>query len=229
MGCTGKDPECDASERPRHPVTISQAFWAARDATTVGSFGRFVRETGYETTLEKQHRPGWKSPGFPQDDRHPVVNVSWDDAVAFCTWSGGRLPSEAEWEYLARGGREDSVYPWDGPASHARANYARGRGEEMSRVPWVYTSPVGAFPPNGFGLTDMAGNVDEWVADWYRPSLDAAEKTDPKGPPAGDARVLRGGGWDSPSSGLRASARKAAPPGAPSVSAGFRCVRDTEP
>jgi sulfatase modifying factor 1 len=233
MGCVSLDPDCGEGERPRHGVTISQGFWAARTESTVGAFGRFVRETGYETTGEREHAVSWKMPGFAQDDRHPVVNVSWDDAVAFCAWAGGRLPTEAEWEYMARGGKVDSVFPWDGRASHDKANYAKERccGPEGSgRLQWEYTAPVGSFPPNGFGLSDAAGNVDEWVADWYSESFyTGAAQTDPKGPPWGEARVLRGGGWDSPASGLRTSARKRGKPGVHSVTAGFRCVRDASP
>ena len=126
MGCVAQDSGCQPDEKPAHEVTISRAFWLGKTEVTVGAFGRFVAEKGYRTTAEvegwayafdgtkwdKKQGANWRSPGFAQSDDHPVVDVTWDDAVAYCTWAGGRLPSEAEWEYAARAGEAGHVYVW---------------------------------------------------------------------------------------------------------------------
>ncbi len=217
MGCAPGDLRCDFAEKPRHMVTLS-GFWIGRTEVTVGAY----RRSGLGAASTKL-----KVPKFPQDDTHPMVHMSWDDARAFCEWSGGRLPTEAEWEYAARGGSE-SIYPWGDYISPERAHYG-SRG----------TSSVAQFAANGFGLHDMVGNVFEWVGDWWdmncynkrvRKSQPAVR--DPKGPEKGHLRVARGGsfrdndpGQPSPMT-LRLSARVAVPPGERVDFIGFRCVQD---
>jgi formylglycine-generating enzyme required for sulfatase activity len=250
MGCIPWDSACRADEKPRHSVTISRGLWAGRTEVTVGAFGRFVGQTGYRTTAEREgsafawrngiwdsvQGASWRVPGFSQDEAHPVVTVSWHDAAAYCAWSGGRLPTEAEWEYMARGGREDAIYPWEGGASHETANY----GQEPQCSPcgplasgtdrWEYTAPVGRFPANGFGQVDVAGNVWEWTADWYGEGYYGDSSAgDPAGPISGHTRVLRGGGWFNPSEYLRVSDRDGGEPGAAFGMIGFRCARDLSP
>ena len=101
--------------------------------------------------------PNWK------EVTHPIVKVTWHEAEAYCKWAGGRLPTEAEWEYAARGGKEGLKYPWGNGVTHDDANFAGTGGRDNRKN----TAPVESFPPNGYGLYDMAGNVWEWVADWY--------------------------------------------------------------
>ncbi len=147
----------------------------------------------------------WRHPEGPQstvDDRfdHPVVHVSWNDARAYCVWSGTRLPTEAEWEYAARGGATTS-FPWGDelePDGEHRMNVFQGEFpiQNTGADGYFGTAPVGAFLPNAFGLYNMTGNVWEWCADWYDPGCYAtAPRKNPSGPSAGTRRVIRGGSY----------------------------------
>jgi serine/threonine-protein kinase len=219
MGCVPGD-ACDADEQPRHPVTLGRAFWIGRSEVTVAAYKRFAAATTRTMPAAPTFDVGWR------DDEHPMVNVTWDDARSFCEWSGGRLPTEAEWEYAARGGREGAVYPWGDTISHEQANYEGTQGRDR----WANTSPAGSFPPNGFGLYDMSGNVWEWTADWYGDAYyGAAPPSDPKGPASGKARVVRGGSCLTKQRTLRASARPWLGPTERYNALGFRCVRDAAP
>ena len=178
----------------------------------------------------------WRRPEGPQSsvaDRedHPVVHVSWYDAVAFCAWSGTRLPTEAEWERAARGGEEGYHFPWGDerePGGQHRMNVFQGEfpGHDTGADGWVGTCPVGTFPPNAFGLHETTGNVWEWCADrfapdYYRHSPD----TDPTGPLAGTSRVVRGGSYlchDSYCWRYRVDARSANTPDSSTGNTGFR-------
>ncbi|MDD5563891.1 MAG: SUMF1/EgtB/PvdO family nonheme iron enzyme [Thermoanaerobaculaceae bacterium] len=213
MGCVPADVECAANEKPRHAVTIDTPFLMMIRPVTVAQYRRFVQSTG---------RAAAPAPAFAQGDDHPVVGVDWNDAVAYCSWAGGRLPTEAEWEYAARGGQDGLKYPWGNSISHENANF-KGTG---GRDQWKYTSPVGSFDANGFGLFDMAGNVWEWCADPYGETYYASSPSvDPQGPPSGSSRVLRGGSWDFDPKSLRASFRGWILPWGGCDSGGFRCVR----
>ena len=224
MGCTAGDGECDADERPAHRVTLTRPYYVAETETTVGQYGAYARATGAS-------RPA--SPGFAQGEDHPVVNVSWSDAEAFCRFAGGRLPTEAEWENAARGGREGNKYPWGNSISHDDANYGKDQccgGATGGRDQWMNTSPAKSFSANGFGLYDMAGNVWEWVGDWYDGSYyGRSPSADPTGPSAGQRRVLRGGSWDVFPRYLRVSYRYRDSPDGRSDVVGFRCARDANP
>ena len=157
---------------------------------------------------------------------HPVVDVAWHEAKAYCESTGGRLPTEAEWEYAARGGKKGLKYPNANELTHEDANF-KGTG---GRDTFGYTSPVGSFPPSGYHLYDMAGNVWEWTADWY--DGDYYRKSpakDPPGPETGELRVLRGGSWNFNPSGLRVSARARFDPALRVNYFGFRCAREVIP
>ncbi len=213
MGCVPADTECSDNEKPRHAVTISKPFLMMIRPVTVAQYRRFAQATG---------RPVALAPAFAQGDDHPVVDVLWNDAVAYCSWAGGRLPTEAEWEYAARGGKDGLKYPWGDSISHDNANF-KGTG---GRDQWKYTSPVGSFEANGFGLFDMAGNVWEWCADPYGETYYASSPSvDPQGPSSGSSRVLRGGSWDFDPKSLRTSFRGWILPWGGCDSGGFRCVR----
>jgi formylglycine-generating enzyme required for sulfatase activity len=160
------------------------------------------------------HAPWWRQvegatwehpegPGTDVGDRenHPVVHVSWNDAQAFCKWSGTRLPTEAEWERAARGGVEGLAFPWGDdlePGGRHRMNVFQGTfpADNTAADGYLGTAPVDAFEPNGFGLYNPTGNVWEWCADWFDPSYYAqSPEHAPTGPRTGTARVQRGGSY----------------------------------
>jgi formylglycine-generating enzyme required for sulfatase activity len=184
----------------------------------------------------------WSHPEGPQSyvtDRsdHPVVHVSWDDAVAYCTWAGSRLPTEAEWEYGARGGLEQRRFPWGDelePDGEHRMNVWQGTfpAENSCGDGWCGTAPVTEYPANGFGLHNMTGNVWEWCADWFAPDFYASSPaSDPIGPPDGTHRVMRGGSYlchASYCNRYRVAARSGNTPDTSTGNLGFRCVTDVQ-
>jgi formylglycine-generating enzyme required for sulfatase activity len=217
-------------EHPQHRVRITKPFYLGTYHVTRGQFRQFVKDTGYKTDAKKGERPGafgwnpdtkhidwnekysWRNAGFEQTDEHPVVSVSWKDAVAFCKWLSKkegktyRLPTEAEWEYACRAGTTTRYYSGDDPETLAKvgnvadatykAEFPNEKGAIKASDGYVFTAPVGKFKPNAFGLYDMHGNASQWCADWYGAEYYAKSPTDdPTGPDFGDDRVLRGGSW----------------------------------
>lgn len=167
---------------------------------------------------------------------HPVVHVSWFDAMAYCEWRGCRLPSEAEWEFAARGGLEQARYPWGDeltPGGVHQANVWQGEfpAENTLDDGWLGPAPVGSFPPNGHGLFDTAGNVWEWCADWFGIDWRGAATTNPTGPDTGTRRVMRGGSYlchESYCFRFRVAARSANPPDSAAGNLGFRVCSGTD-
>ncbi|MGH8637526.1 MAG: SUMF1/EgtB/PvdO family nonheme iron enzyme, partial [Burkholderiales bacterium] len=160
MGCVPGDTRCRREETPRHEVRIDRPFDMMEREVTVSDFQAFAEKNGHGMPRQ----PDW----YAQPD-HPVVNITWDEARAYCAWAGGRLPTEEEWEHAARGGLDGRLFPW--------GDEFRGQGnadDTMGPDRWTTTAPAGSFDPNGFGLRDMAGNVWEWTADWHRPTHDTA-------------------------------------------------------
>ena len=182
----------------------------------------------------------WRRPEGPESelDRridHPVLHVSWNDAQAYCEWAGKRLPSEAEWEYAARGGLDGKVFPWGDelePGGEHRMNVWQGAfpRENTCADGFYGTCPVGAYPANGYGLHNMTGNVWEWCADWYSPDFHTRDgRTNPQGPPRGTHRSTRGGSYlchHSYCRRYRVAARNSLEPESTTGNTGFRCVSD---
>ena len=212
MGCVPADKKCLPEEKPQHQVTISHGFWMGRTEVTIDSYARYV-------ALDKKTRKMPKKPDFKTDGNHPITMVAWNDAAAFCGFAGGRLPTEAEWEYAARVGKDDEIYPLNDENSRDKANFDGKKGNDV----YEFTAPVGKFDRSEWGLFDMAGNVWEWCLDWFSKTYFTEQPiTDPKGPATGTKHVARGGSWFSdPKKHLRLSYRDGFDAG---NNIGFRCV-----
>jgi formylglycine-generating enzyme len=254
----GSDVSPDPAARPQHPVVV-RSFWLDRHEVTNAQFAEFVAATGYLSTAERHGQgwvfeplrhawalvPGaeWRHPFGPHssiaDQEHrPVVMVSWYDAVAYAEWAGKRLPTEAEWEFAARAGAYDADFPWGRQAQSAqepRANSWQGWFPEcdLGLDGCRELANVGTFPPNGYGLLDMSGNVWEWCADWYSQDYyrtgESEYPTGPKHQPSAGRRVQRGGSWLSAENlnpEIQVWARGAGPPEVGRNHLGFRCARN---
>lgn len=218
--------EGDPDERPVHTVVVEPLYMDV-----------------YEVTNEQYQRFDPDASSSDSVSTHPVEGVSWYDAVRYCNWrsrreglhpcydettwacdfgqNGYRLPTEVEWEYAARGGLEGKRYPWGNDISHDKANYYGTGGKDR----WKGTAPVGSFPPNGFGVYDMAGNVWEWCTDGYKARYySEAQEGHQEGPQTGIYRVRRGGAWNSDPYALRCAFRVWQDP-TDGSGMGFRCVR----
>jgi formylglycine-generating enzyme required for sulfatase activity len=241
--------ESGGDEAPVRKIFVS-GFYMDRYEVTNLEFRQFIEATGHLTTAEERGwswvwvgeawekilGAHWSEPLGPGSDaaltpNHPVVHVSWWDARAYCAWAGKRLPTEAEWEKAARG-TDERLYPWgDSPPANKgiyRANYSQGIKTDDG---FALTAPVGSFPlgQSPYGLMDMAGNVWEWVADWYDAEYyEKAWYKDPQGPQRGFYKVMRGGSWFESEDALRASKRERAFQADLLPSIGFRCAKDPQ-
>jgi formylglycine-generating enzyme len=257
-----RQPEFFKDEYPQHQVRITKPFYMGKYEVTVGDFKKFVQDTGYKTEAETDGQGGWgfdpktgqcdgryvqfnwRNPGFPQTDDHPVVNVTWRDAVEFCKWLSSkeqktyRLPTEAEWEYACRAQTTTRYNYGDDPDElDTVANVLDAKGR--TTFPHVqelnflrgdkpkFTLPVGGKKANQFGLYDMHGNVWEWCSDWHGEDYYSKSPIDdPTGPETGGRRVRRGGAWNSFPLWARASFRNWNTPQSRCVNLGFRAVVD---
>lgn len=212
---------------PVHRVELS-AFYMDIHEVTVGQFKQFVQDSGYDYKR-------WKDiiKYSPTDD-HPIIFVTWYDAVAYAQWAGKRLPTEAEWEYASRGNLAGKLYPWGDDVNHDDANYLSVGGKDK----WnKQAAPVGSFAANGFGLLDVAGNVWEWCLDSYdnrfyhkSPRINpisarwSIEEVMKDYVSVTSKRVLRGGSWHSAAGNMRVAYRYNSIPRANTSYLGFRCV-----
>jgi sulfatase modifying factor 1 len=183
-----------------------------------------------------QHPEGPGSDVLKRDD-HPVVHVSWNDAAAYAAWASQSLPTEAQWEYAARGGLEQKLYPWGDeltPDGRHLSNIWQGQFPRVDTAEdgFAGACPVNSFPPNGYGLYSMTGNVWEWCSDWFANSFAAAPtQHDPLGPTSGASRVMKGGSFlchASYCNRYRVAARTSNTPDSSASNIGFRCVRTME-
>lgn len=253
MGAGPMEEFVDIDERA-HRVAISRPFYLGVYEVTLGQFRQFVEATAYKTEGEQgdgrnlgytgggsQFDTGpfsWRDPGFPQDDNHPVVLVSWNDAAEFCRWLSHkenrtyRLPTEAEWEWACRAGTTTRFSSGDDESTLTKvANIHTVQPKDDSKaVFWgdgyAFTLPVGSFQPNPFGLYDMHGNVQEWCVDWYEPDYYArSPKIDPQGPTKStDKRSVRGGSYHIMPWHARSANRAAGTPSYRFYDLGFRVV-----
>jgi formylglycine-generating enzyme required for sulfatase activity len=198
MGCLPDDTECGSDEKPAHEVTITRGYWLGQTPVTQAAYERVM---------------GGANPSFSKGADLPVEEVTWDDTRSYCRAVGGRLPTEAEWEYAARAGSTASRYG----AIEEISWYGDNSGRK--------TNSVGKKKANAWKLYDMLGNVWEWTADWYDQSYYATTNiTDPQGPSEGTRRTLRGGAWDGDTRSVRVSARNGYEPSSREANVGFRCA-----
>jgi formylglycine-generating enzyme required for sulfatase activity len=232
-GVTGSTPQ----ERPVRAVQITQGFWMAETETTVAQFAAFVDSTGHRTTAETEGKSkvfqggrladaqgaNWRNPGFSQSSQHPVVCVSWGDATAFADWLSQKtnvsasLPTEAQWEYAARGGSSSEFSTGDGVEAALDAGWFRENSDGK-------TQPVATKAQNAWGLYDMHGNAWEWCADWFQENYQGLSTVDPVGVGSGTHRVGRGGSWNYPWITGRSAARDMYRPQNHANFVGFRVV-----
>lgn len=227
MGCIQGDTNCTPDESPAHSVTLS-TFRMSKYETTNIQFAVFLNAMGNQTEgsapwydeISSYARISFIGGVWVVDagyENYPVTGVTWYGATAYCTWAGGRLPTEAQWEYAARGGNlsNNVIYAGSSNVDDVAIYYSAGNYSEAQSV--------GQKSPNEMNLYDMSGNVWEWCSDWNGPYNSSAQ-TNPTGPNFGSYKILRGGGWLSNAVGCRVSYRICFGPGHRTHDSGFRLV-----
>lgn len=214
----GKDgTEALEDERPRHQVWLDTYSMDLYEVTT-SQYARFLVETKRSVPWQ------WETVDLAQHGDRPVIGLDWEDAQAYCRWVGKRLPTEAEWEKAARG-TDERLYPWGNSVpTTALANFALGARFSYSQV----LMPVGRYPEavSPYGLFEMAGNVWEWVQDWYGTNYyETSPSTNPQGPEQGQFKVVRGGSWSDLAKYLLTYGRFKLPPATRNSYTGFRCAK----
>jgi sulfatase modifying factor 1 len=270
MGASDSDKDARPDESPRHRVRITHPFYMGAHEVTVGEFRAFVHATGHKTRAEKKGSSGfnskistfqydrpefnWRYVGWKQTENHPVLNVNWFDACAFCKWLSHkegrtyRLPTEAEWEYACRAGSQarfltgDSIDQLrqlanvqDKALTSIKPKFSNSTTSSYltKPVPWndkhPFTAPVASFKRNRFGLYDTLGNVAEWCSDWYGEDYyKVSPRADPTGPSDGTGRVVRGGAFLHQPQHCRVTWRISGTPSYQNYVIGFRVVADIE-
>jgi formylglycine-generating enzyme required for sulfatase activity len=209
MGCVSADQSCGPDETP-HKVTLTRSFWMSATETTVAAYRQYAQAANVRVPpLEMYDKKAQKllKSNYTESEDSPVINTQWAEAKGYCEWAGGRLPTEAEWEYAARGGVADRIFPWGNQLTHNDANFLGTGGLDI----WQFNAPSATFKRNEYGLYNMAGNVWEWCADWYAGGID---------------RVARGGSSQTQARELRNSNRGHFNPRYQAKDLGFRCVVD---
>ena len=209
-------PTGDSDEQPAHRVYVD-TFSMDKYEVSVGQYAAFLQATGVNAPSS------WEMMNQPAHQKRPVANVDWEDAAAYCKWAGKRLPTEAEWEKAARG-TDGRLYPWGNEApTPLRANYGKTEWNNHGALAPVGTLEEGKSP---YGIYDMAGNVREWVSDWYDDNYyKTSPSQNPTGPSTGESKVLRGGSWDSGPQHLRSALRYLHRSAHRHKDYGFRCAK----
>ncbi len=242
MGCSPGD-VCDSDEKPLHPVTISQGFWIGQTEVTTAAYARFTQDNARPMPPAPKFNKDWR------DEAMPMVDLAWADARDYCHWAGGRLPTEAEWEYAARGGNPsprygllddvawyandsgerhlDSEHLWDADMQKYQDQLNQDQRKYYQLLSENGDRPhdVAGKRPNAFGLFDTLGNVWEWCGDWFDVDYyKSSPPADPGGPPGGEMRVLRGGSYLGSPGYVRVSFRYGVDPKLRYEFVGARCV-----
>ncbi len=236
IGCSAGDSECDSIEKPARKVVLSRGFWIGQTEVTVGAYEHFVQQTGRKMPPEPKWLTRSLNPGW-QDVGQPIVNVTWSEAQAFCTWTGGRLPTESEWEYAARAGSTGARYgdldsiawysddsgdsPFDGETI-MRSN-PNDYGELLYKSS-AHPHRVGEKTPNHWNLYDTLGNVWEWTDSFFPGRGQRQDEGSKFVISATQGQILRGGAWGFTARLNRVSAKGSAPRLHRSTSIGFRCI-----
>ena len=236
----GSDPDTDpyfwGAEAPSHRVYLD-GYWIYRYEVTNAMYQACVSAGACPLPISNKSRTRDDYYRNPDYSNYPVINVSYTSALSYCRWIGGRLPTEAEWERAARGDNDERLFPWgSSPADGNQANFCdrgcQGEIEDNDKDDgYRDTAPIGSYPDgiSPFGLYDMAGNVWEWTMDYFQSAYyQVSPEKNPGGPQSSKYRVIRGGGWNNPASGVRIVQRAGAQPDTGLYTLGFRCVMDAE-